>query len=389
MGNNTDIICRQISKEKRIRLIKTDLQNIFSRNNCYAGDESGNITGLNLSGQVLKNVSFLKDCRTLQWLDLSNNYISDLSMLTYLKNLTKLDISHNRITDISCLRELKKLSWVNLRNNKITTLPRDILEWGMEIKWESEHSTDIILHGNPLEKSLRHAIENGRKALIEYFEIYVEIEINTKKDTQPEKPKEEVLPGKDKRGMARRKILILGANPIGSPRLNHGKEVREIQEGLQLARYRDYFEIYSKGALRVGDLQKALLYHEPHIVHFSGHGNVNGLWVEDEIGSPARISSDALSGLFKLFSNQVECVVLCACYSEPQAEAINEHIPYVVGMRKEISDNVAIVFAVGFYDALGAGWSVEKAFELGCNAIQLKFPDLPEHLIPVLKKRKE
>ena len=54
-------------------------------------------------------------------------------------------------------------------------------------------------------------------------------------------------------------------------------------------------------------------------------------------------------------------------------------------MKKEIDDEAAIEFAVGFYDALGAGKSVEKAFDFGCSAPV----DLPQDLIPVLKKKKD
>jgi hypothetical protein len=367
MGNNTDIICRQISKEKRIRLIKTDFQNIFSRNNCYAVDETGNITGLNLSRQVLKNVSFLKNCPTLQWLDLSNNYISDLSMLTHLKNLLKLDISQNRITDISCLRELKKLNWLNLKNNKITTLPGDILEWGMEIKWESENSTDIILVGNPLEEPLIHAIEAGRKTLKEYLD-----------DLKP--PVDE---GPSKR------ILILSANPIDTKRLRLEVEVRDSVESMLRSRYRDKFDIRSIGGVRLRDMRTALLDNEPHIVHFTGHGKEDGLVLEGELGFSTRMSAEALGGLFKMFSNHVECVILNACNSEKQAAVICEHIAYVVGMRGDIRDKAAIEFAVGFYDGIGAGRSIEEAFEFGRNAVHAKFPDEAQHLIPVLKKKKK
>jgi hypothetical protein len=47
--------------------------------------------------------------------------------------------------------------------------------------------------------------------------------------------------------------------------------------------------------------------------------------------------------------------VLNACCSATQAEAITQHIPYVVGMKRAIGDRVAIEFAIGFYDALLAG----------------------------------
>jgi hypothetical protein len=127
---------------------------------------------------------------------------------------------------------------------------------------------------------------------------------------------------------------------------------------------------------------------EPQIVQVTGHGKEDGLRVEDELGMAVRISAKALAGLFALCADQVECVILSACLSAPQATAISKHIHYVIGMRKEIEDKAAIEFAVGFYDALGAGKPVEKAFEFGRNAILQVFPDLSEHLIPVLKKKK-
>ena len=97
------------------------------------------------------------------------------------------------------------------------------------------------------------------------------------------------------------------------------------------------------------------------------------------------ISGESLSRLFELCSDTVKCVVLNACYSEAQANAISQHIDYVVGMKKAIGDKAAIKFAVGFYDALGAGRDFEKAFKFGCIAIDLK--GIPEYLTPVLKKR--
>lgn len=185
-----------------------------------------------------------------------------------------------------------------------------------------------------------------------------------------------------------RRILILSANPIGTARLRLDEEFREIEEGLHRSRYRDQFVIHSKWAVRIRDLRRALLDFEPHIVHFTGHGNKEGLLVEDELGMAESISPEALSGLFALFSDKIECVILNACYSEPQADAISKHIDYVIGMQKEIEDKAAIEFAVGFYDALGAGRSVEEAFKFGCNGILQSFPDLSEHLIPILMEKK-
>jgi hypothetical protein len=106
---------------------------------------------------------------------------------------------------------------------------------------------------------------------------------------------------------------------------------------------------------------------------------------EDEAGQPKLVSAEAISSLFALFSDQVECVVLNACYSETQAKAIAQHIPYVVGMKRAIGDKAAIEFAIGFYDAILAGRDVEFAYKLGCSAIQMA--GIPEELTPVLKQK--
>jgi hypothetical protein len=111
----------------------------------------------------------------------------------------------------------------------------------------------------------------------------------------------------------------------------------------------------------------------------------NGLVWENVTGQAQLVKSGALAGLFKLFADKVECVVLNACYSEVQAVAIAHHIPYVIGMNQAVGDRAARLFAVGFYDALGAGESTEFAYGLGCNRIALE--GIAEDLIPVIKKK--
>jgi len=161
--------------------------------------------------------------------------------------------------------------------------------------------------------------------------------------------------------------------------------VRDIGEGLQRAKHRDEFILEQKWAVRPRDIQRAMLDINPSIVHFSGHGTGDeGLVFEDEKGSTKLVDGEALAGLFELFAEQVECVVMNGCYSEVQAEAIAQHVNYVIGMKKAIGDKAAIEFAVGFYDALGAGKSVEFAHKFGCAAIRLA--GIPEQVTPVLKK---
>lgn len=169
-----------------------------------------------------------------------------------------------------------------------------------------------------------------------------------------------------------RTILILSANPSGSPLKRLDQEVREIKAGLRRSEYRNNFDIKQAEAVTVRELQRAFLEYKPHIVHFCGHGeDGSGILLEDKQGKPHVVSVEALSDLFELFANQVECVLLNACYSENQAKGIAQHIQSVIGMHQVIGDAAAIDYAVSFYDALGAGRTVSFSHRLACNAIKL------------------
>ena len=180
-------------------------------------------------------------------------------------------------------------------------------------------------------------------------------------------------------------ILILSAQPQGLLDRRLDEEYREITEGLKQSQLRDRFQIVSKSAVRPRDFLRAMLECSPQIVHFAGQSSVEqGLAFEDEAGQRKFVDGAALAGTFKLFADRLQCVVLNACYSAAQVEAIAQHIPFVVGMEGDIERRTAIEFAVGFYAALGAGRSIDFAHQLGCSAIQLA--GLSEHLVPVLKQ---
>ncbi len=177
-------------------------------------------------------------------------------------------------------------------------------------------------------------------------------------------------------------ILLLAANPKEKLSLRIQEEEREIKDRLRRAGY-GVVPINTAVAARPRDIQQAMLDFNPQIVHFSGHGRgVLGLCFEDETGKESLISTQALTELFGIFSDEVECVVLNACYSSSQARAIAKHIDYVVGMDHSIGDRAAIEFSIGFYSAIGSGKSFELAYELGCNAISLA--GISEHSVPTL-----
>ncbi|MDZ7963759.1 MAG: hypothetical protein RM368_02105 [Nostoc sp. DedSLP03] len=205
-------------------------------------------------------------------------------------------------------------------------------------------------------------------------------------------------------------ILFLAANPVVSSQSRLEQEARDISDGLLRARHRDRFKFEQRWAVRPRDIQLALLECNPQIVHFAGHRKHDkileqketitqefatetkteqeeGLVFEDDTGHIHLIPANALADLFKLFSDRVNCVLLNGCYTEEQAKVIAQHILYVIGMKQSITDKAALDFALGFYDALGSGRSMEFAYHLGCSAIQMA--GLSEYLTPILYKKTE
>ena len=182
------------------------------------------------------------------------------------------------------------------------------------------------------------------------------------------------------------KILFLAAAPVNEVRLRLDEEVREIDAKLRQAEFRERFVLEQQWAVRVNDLQGHLMRHQPDIIHFSGHGSsTSEIILEDNNGNSQAVPARALSGLFSTLKDNIRCVVLNACFSKAQAEAIAKHIDCVVGMSKAIKDLSAISFAASFYQALAYGRSVQDAYELGCNQIymeNLNQEDVPQLLSP-------
>ncbi len=186
--------------------------------------------------------------------------------------------------------------------------------------------------------------------------------------------------------MSIKRVLFLAANPRETAALKLKEEERDIANVLNRARLRASFELLPPcRGVTVREMQEKIMNQEPQIVHLSGHGEgLPGIYLEDEVGKAKLVATEALAGLFEI-CDSVECVILNACYTSEQAQAIARHIPYVIGMNQAIGDRAAIEFAFGFYTALGTGKPCEVAYKAGCAAIA--FQGIPGFDIPVLITR--
>lgn len=202
-------------------------------------------------------------------------------------------------------------------------------------------------------------------------------------------------PGCAVRGHKKRKdkirILFLSsqpdlARPAGSqhayalPFLRVDREIRQIQEVLKKEKR---FELSIRPAIRVLDLPWCLLEHEPHILHFSGHGTQGSFLLErNEDGTDWTVDGEHLAKLFGFWKGELRCVVLNACESARQAEPIARRVGAVVARPEVVEDSAAILFSEQFYKGLTLGRTLQEAIDITCW--QLEAAGWPSSVHPQL-----
>lgn len=169
------------------------------------------------------------------------------------------------------------------------------------------------------------------------------------------------------------KVLFLAANPQDQPQLRLDEEIRAITEKIRASEYRDSVELISCWAVRTSDLLQALNEHQPHIIHFSGHGTNSGeLLLQDSKGNIKYVTPEAITATLSTAADNIRVVVFNACFSVNQAQAVTQHIEVAIGMNEAIGDEAARIFAAQFYSAIGFGRSVQVAFDQAIAALMLE-----------------
>ena len=160
------------------------------------------------------------------------------------------------------------------------------------------------------------------------------------------------------------RILFLSANPLPTSRILVDLEAKEIREKLEEGPYGNKFELQKCEATQPIDIQKLLLKHRPHIVHFCGHGHkTQKIILGGAAGRAKTVDKQGLAQIFTLYNHHLRLVVLNACFTDALARSIAQTVDYAVGTGKGIGDKAAVAFAGALYRALGFGKCVRDAFE--------------------------
>jgi len=181
-------------------------------------------------------------------------------------------------------------------------------------------------------------------------------------------------------------LLYLAANPPGTGPLSLSEECAEIQRELAMSPHRDDLRFESRWAVSVDALMRHLLELDPAVIHLSSHGiGQTGLVLQGEAGQWQPVPARALAMIIEATAPNARVLVLNACYSADQADALCATVDCVIGMAGAIGDTAARAFAARFYGALGNRRSIGNAVAQGIAALAAK--QLPDEDLPRCRTR--
>jgi len=163
------------------------------------------------------------------------------------------------------------------------------------------------------------------------------------------------------------RVLIVTGNPRGQNQaIRLDKEISTIRQRVRLGTVRDRIHIETLTAATVDSLRLELLSNSYEIIHFAGHADADGLELLGEDG----VHNLTFEAFGKMLAEQksLKCVVINACSAMQGLSTA--FAPLVIAMVDDIDDDAALVFAKGFYDAVAAGQSPAKAYDISVTALE-------------------
>ena len=161
------------------------------------------------------------------------------------------------------------------------------------------------------------------------------------------------------------------------------REVRSVKNAIRGSKYRDLIEIHYMPAATRKDILDGINDVRPHIVHFSGHGGGQSLYMDSD--DPNKLEGTdlgfgLLAAALASTTTPPSLIVLNACETLEGAEVLLNAAPVVIGMSEAILDDAASVFAKQFYAAIASAQSVGAA--LAQARVALEMASLGQEHIP-------
>jgi len=169
-------------------------------------------------------------------------------------------------------------------------------------------------------------------------------------------------------------LLFIAANPSTTARLALDEEVRLIEQELQLSAPPGALQIRALWAARPIEVLRSIQHDRPAIVHFAGHAAPAGLLLADDLDGHVAVSGLHLSQLLAGVSDVTRLVVLNACLSDAQSDALVAAVGCAITLQTPIGDVDARRFSQVLYAALARGQPVRRAFDQAAALLEIHRP---------------
>ncbi len=177
-------------------------------------------------------------------------------------------------------------------------------------------------------------------------------------------------------------ILVAFANDINNPLLSLYAEQAGIKKQLSPLVVAELCELV---IIEQADTQQILDAFNTYknrvaIFHFAGHAEAYKLQLENSKGEIESANARGFAE-FLTYQSGLQLVFLNACSTAIQVEDLMEaQVSAVIATSRKIDEGVATFFSINFYQALGIGSTISKAFLEASAAVKMRYGDAEDPL---------
>jgi len=157
--------------------------------------------------------------------------------------------------------------------------------------------------------------------------------------------------------------LVVLSSPVDESRLRIDKEARAITQLEQSLNVTPgTFKVLS--AASEHDILDALADRTHTILQFSGHGEPDGIFVEESDGDCGSIINvDRVERLLRAAQPHLTLSIFLSCYSSEMATRLIKSVPFLISVEGPGDDDACIEFILKFYKRLFSGDTLEQAYQ--------------------------
>lgn len=167
------------------------------------------------------------------------------------------------------------------------------------------------------------------------------------------------------------KVLIVFSNPANQPRLRLDQEDKIIT---RLARtFENDVRVDRQHASEIDDIHRLLVNGSYDVIHFSGHGSHDGIYLEKaDLREGEVVSAERLINLLEAAGRTPSLLVLLCCYAAEHLTTLVKASPFVITSLEEVDDHSCLVFIEGFYEQFFRKHSIQASFDKARNFMKVR-----------------